>query len=91
MHTWLWGQKSPGMMDTLVPMASQPNALSGRNWILRRMLIESIKRDPAWKNGDYQTKPPALPTANIMCSVSPQRAAPSLTRVKNQRVSWRIR
>lgn len=70
MHTWLWGQKYPGMMDALVPMASQPNALSGRNWMLSRMLIESIKRDPAWKNGDYQTQPPALQTANIMFSIA---------------------
>lgn len=70
MHTWLWGQKYPDMMDALVPMASQPNALSGRNWMLRRMLIESIKRDPAWKNGDYQTQPPALQTANIMFSIA---------------------
>lgn len=70
MHTWLWGQKYPDMMDALVLMASQPNALSGCNWMLRRMLIESIKRDPAWKNGDYQTQPPALQTANIMFNIA---------------------
>ncbi|UCZ76795.1 alpha/beta fold hydrolase [Dickeya zeae] len=70
MHTWMWGEKYPDMMDALVPMASQPNELSGRNWMLRRMLIETIKRDPAWKNGDYTTQPPSLQTANIMFSIA---------------------
>ncbi|AIR69551.1 alpha/beta fold hydrolase [Dickeya fangzhongdai] len=70
MHTWMWGEKYPDMMDALVPMASQPNELSGRNWMLRRMLIETIKRDPAWKNGDYTSQPPSLQTANIMFSIA---------------------
>ncbi|WP_192459014.1 alpha/beta fold hydrolase [Musicola keenii] len=70
MQTWLWGEKYPQMMDALVPMASQPTELSGRNWMLRRMLIESIKRDPAWNNGDYTAQPPALQTANIMFSIA---------------------
>lgn len=70
MQTWLWGEKYPAMMDALVPMASQPNALSGRNWMLRRMLIESIKNDPAWAQGNYQQQPPALKTANIMFSIA---------------------
>ncbi len=70
MQTWLWGEKYPTMMDKLVPMASQPNELSGRNWMLRRMLIESIKGDPAWAEGNYQQQPPALKTANIMFSIA---------------------
>ena len=70
MQTWLWGEKYPEMMDALVPMASQPNELSGRNWMLRRMLIESVKNDPAWAQGNYQQQPPALKTANIMFSIA---------------------
>ncbi len=70
MQTWLWGEKYPAMMDALVPMASQPNELSGRNWMLRRMLIESIKNDPAWAEGNYTQQPPALKTANIMFSIA---------------------
>ncbi|MGG7445441.1 alpha/beta fold hydrolase [Kosakonia oryzendophytica] len=70
MQTWLWGEKYPSMMDALVPMASQPNELSGRNWMLRRMLIESIKNDPAWAEGNYRQQPPALKTANIMFSIA---------------------
>lgn len=70
MQTWLWGEKYPTMMDALVPMASQPNELSGRNWMMRRMLIESIKADPAWAQGNYQQQPPALKTVNIMFSIA---------------------
>ncbi|PKE31911.1 hypothetical protein CWS43_07670 [Rahnella sp. AA] len=70
MQTWLWGEKYPSMMDALVPMASQPNELSGRNWMMRRMLVESIKNDPAWADGNYHQQPPALKTANIMFSIA---------------------
>jgi len=57
MHTWLWGTKYPGMMDALVPMASQPTAMAARNWILRRMMIETIRNDPDYKGGNYTEQP----------------------------------
>jgi homoserine O-acetyltransferase len=44
-------------MDGLVPLASQPSAMASRNWALRRMAIETIKRDPEWKGGDYTAQP----------------------------------
>ncbi len=65
MMAWDWGITYPGMMDALVPMASQPTAMSARNWMLRRMLIETIRRDPAYQNGDYTTEPASLQTANV--------------------------
>ena len=46
MHTWLWAEKYPDMMDALVPMASQPTEMAARNWMLRRMMIETIRNDP---------------------------------------------
>ncbi|MEH2920658.1 alpha/beta fold hydrolase [Samsonia erythrinae] len=70
MQTWLWGEKYPDMMDALVPMASLPNELSGRNWMMRRILIESIKNDPAWNQGNYTQQPPTLKTASIMFSIA---------------------
>ncbi|MBP2170251.1 homoserine O-acetyltransferase [Erwinia toletana] len=70
MQTWLWGEKYPQMMDALVPMASQPDELSGRNWMMRRMLIESIKNDPAWNQGNYSQQPPVLKSASIMFSIA---------------------
>jgi homoserine O-acetyltransferase len=57
MHTWLWGVKYPDMMDALVPMASQPTAMAARNWILRRMMIETIRNDPDYKAGNYSEQP----------------------------------
>jgi homoserine O-acetyltransferase len=57
MHTWLWGTKYPGMMDALVPMASQPTAMAARNWILRRAMLETIRNDPDYKGGNYTEQP----------------------------------
>jgi homoserine O-acetyltransferase len=57
MHTWLWGVKYPDFMDVLVPMASQPTAMAARNWMLRRMMIETIRNDPDYNAGKYTTQP----------------------------------
>ena len=57
MHTWLWGEMYPDLMDGLVPIASQPIAISGRNWITRRIAIEAIRNDPDWNNGNYAKNP----------------------------------
>jgi len=57
MNVWLWGEKYSGYMDVLVPMASQPTAMASRNWILRRMMLESIRQDPAYASGNYTSQP----------------------------------
>jgi homoserine O-acetyltransferase/O-succinyltransferase len=57
MLTWLWGGTHPDMMDALVPLASQPGPMSGRNWIQRRMAIEAIRSDPDWNGGNYTDQP----------------------------------
>jgi homoserine O-acetyltransferase/O-succinyltransferase len=57
MHAWLWAEKYPDMMDIVVPMASQPTAMAARNWILRRMMIETIRNDPDYNNGNYASQP----------------------------------
>jgi homoserine O-acetyltransferase len=59
MHTWVWGYTYPDFMDALMPLASLPVAIAGRNRILRKMAIECIETDPAWKNGEY-TSPPEV-------------------------------
>jgi homoserine O-acetyltransferase len=66
MHTWLWGQTFPADMDALVPMASLPVQIGGRNRLWRRMIIDSIRNDPDWKSGDYTTQPPGLRMAAEM-------------------------
>ena len=57
MHTWLWGAKYPDAMDALVPMASQPTEMASRNWMMRRLMIEPIRTDPDYKDGDYTEQP----------------------------------
>jgi homoserine O-acetyltransferase len=57
MHTWIWAERYPQMMDVAVPMASQPTAMAARNWILRRTMIEAIRNDPDYKDGNYTSQP----------------------------------
>lgn len=57
MHTWLWGETYPDMMDALMPLASLPIQISGRNRMMRKMMIDAIRNDPEWKDGQY-TQPP---------------------------------
>lgn len=70
MHTWIWGVKYPGFMDALVPMACQPTEMAGRNWMTRRLLIDSIRNDPDWNNGNYTTQPKALRYANVFFGIT---------------------
>ena len=57
MHTWIWGEKYPSYMDALVPMASQPTEMAARNWMLRRMMLETIRNDPNYNGGNYTAQP----------------------------------
>ncbi len=86
MHTWLWGEIHPEFMDALMPLASLPTQISGRNRAWRRIVIDAIRNDPAWNGGDYKIQPPALRTAGEMLwfmSGNPilrQKEAPTLTK-----------
>ena len=83
MNVWLWGEKYPDYMDVLVPMASQPTAMASRNWILRRMMLESIRQDPEYANGN------AAIAGEVVCdsSHSPPPAARSTTRSRRRRAA----
>jgi homoserine O-acetyltransferase/O-succinyltransferase len=86
MHTWLWGELHPNFMDALMPLASLPTQISGRNRAWRRMVIDAIRNDPAWDGGEYKTQPPSLRTAAEMLwlmSSNPvlrQKDAPTLAK-----------
>ena len=86
MHTWLWGEQHPQFMDALMPLASVPTQISGRNRVWRKTIIDAISHDPAWKGGEYQAQPPALRTAIQMLwlvgsnPVLRQQEAPTLAR-----------
>lgn len=70
MHTWLWGVMYPDAARNLVPMASMPVEVAGRNWMTRRMLMEVIKLDPEWNNGNYTRQPRGLQIAQLYFSVA---------------------
>ena len=70
MNAWLWGEKYPGYMDVLVPMASQPTAMASRNWMLRRMMLESIRRDPEYNNGNYTAQPHSMKLASVFFGIA---------------------
>ena len=70
MRTWMWGTKYPAFMDALVPMASQPSEMSSRNWMLRRLIIDSIKNDPDWMRGNYTKQPKSLQFASVFFGIA---------------------
>lgn len=84
MHTWMWGGMYPDFMDALMPLASLPTQIAGRNRAWRRVVIDAIRQDPEWKNGEYTTQPQSLRVAAQMLwlvgsnPVRRQREAPTV-------------
>jgi len=70
MHTWLWGEKYPGFMDALAPMAAQPTAMASRNWMMRRLIVDTIKNDPDWNGGNYTTQPKSVQRAAVFFGIA---------------------
>src|SRR5262249_10097659 len=80
----VFAQKYPALMDIVVPMASLPTEMSGRNWMLRRLIIDSIRRDPEWKDGNYSAPVRAAQFASVFYNLATnggnhalQKAAPT--------------
>ncbi len=87
MHSWMWGYLYPTFVDGLVPLACAPTQIAGRNRMMRRMVMDDIRDDPAWDGGDYKTQPTvglaaALRVLYLMGSAPllQQREAPSRDR-----------
>jgi len=86
MHSWLWGERFPDFMDALMPLASLPTQISGRNRVWRRVIIDAIRRDPDWRGGNYTSQPQSLRTAaemlHFMSSNPPlrQQSMPTLAK-----------
>jgi len=70
MLVWVWGEKYPDFMDALVPTAAQPAAVAGRNWMLRRMVVDFIRNDPEWNGGNYAQEPRSLKLAQVYFGVA---------------------
>ena len=83
MQTWVWGYTYPDFMDALMPLASLPVEIAGRNRMMRKMIIEAIRDDPEWRDGQYEVQPRGLTAAVyvlIFMVSSPlqwQKAAPT--------------
>jgi homoserine O-acetyltransferase len=84
MHSWVWGTRYPDYMDALVPMASQPTEMAARNWMLRRIMLETIRNDPDYNDGNYTAQPrmmkyavTAYSTATAGGTLAYQLAAPT--------------
>jgi homoserine O-acetyltransferase/O-succinyltransferase len=63
MQTWLWAEQHPDFADGFVPMASQPSPMASRNWMMRRLMVETIRGDPTYAGGNYTAAPHSLPYA----------------------------
>jgi homoserine O-acetyltransferase/O-succinyltransferase len=90
MQTWVWGEQHPDFMDALLPLASLPTQVAGRNRVWRYLGIEAIKNDPEWHGGDYQQQPPAFKTvAGMLWFVSSnpivrQKESPTLAQADQE-------
>ena len=63
MHSWVWAETYPDFMDALFPLACLPVQIAGRNRMMRKMMMDSIRTDPEWHNGDYKSQPRGLRAA----------------------------
>lgn len=59
MNAWQWAEAYPDAMDGVMPIACFPAPISGRNLLWRRILVDGIRSDPLWENGNYQQQPPS--------------------------------
>jgi homoserine O-acetyltransferase len=70
METWIFATKYPDYMDVAIPMASFPTEMSSRNWMLRRLITDSIRNDPDWKEGNYTQQPKSARFASVFFGVA---------------------
>jgi homoserine O-acetyltransferase len=70
METWLFAKAYPGFADIAVPMASLPVAMSGRNWAMRRLIVDGIRNDPAWQGGNYTQQPASARVASVFYAMA---------------------
>jgi homoserine O-acetyltransferase/O-succinyltransferase len=57
MHGFVWGQRDPGFIQAMLPMACLPTEIAGHNRMWRKAAVHAIMQDPAWAGGDYAEPP----------------------------------
>ena len=75
MHSWLWGELHPDLMDALLPLVCQPVEITGRNRMWRRTAMDAIRNDPGWNNGEYPKQPAGLISAARIFALAVSGAA----------------
>jgi homoserine O-acetyltransferase len=70
METWIFATKHPAYSDVVVPMACLPTEMSSRNWMLRRLITDSIRNDPDWSNGEYTQQPRSARFASVFFGIA---------------------
>ncbi|WP_315742757.1 alpha/beta fold hydrolase [Bradyrhizobium sp. SZCCHNR1075] len=70
MHSWIWGTRYPDFMDALAPMASQPTEMAARNWMLRRIMLDTIRNDPDYNGGNYTSQPRMMKYAVVAYGIA---------------------
>src|SRR5438445_4598309 len=70
METWIWAAAHPEFMDIAVPMACLPTEMASRNWMMRRLIVDSIRNDPEWMNGDYTKQPRSAQFASVFYGIA---------------------
>jgi homoserine O-acetyltransferase len=63
MHAWMWGYMFPEFADGLMPLASNPVEIAGRNRLWRKALVDAIVTDPEWNGGNYTQQPRGMASA----------------------------
>ncbi len=81
METWIYAEKHPDFMDVAAPMASLPSAMSGRNWMLRRLIVDSIRGDPDWMGGNYTKQPRSAQFATVFFNLATNGGSQALQRL----------
>ena len=57
MHIFVWAEAHPEAARAALPTACLPTEIAGHNRMWRHMAVEGIRRDPAWREGNYESQP----------------------------------
>ncbi len=85
METWILAGKYPTLMDVAVPMASLPVEMSGRNWMMRRLIVDAIRGDPEWMGGNYSKQPRSAQFASVFYGLAANGGSQSLYKAARTR------
>ncbi|MFT3802119.1 MAG: alpha/beta fold hydrolase [Burkholderiaceae bacterium] len=85
MHAWRWAVRYPRFMDAVVPLSCQPGPMSGRNWLMRKLMVDAVRSDPQWRDGDYVDPPPSLRVVSLMFGVAMNGGAQGMQRMAPDR------